>query len=134
MRAWLERHVERRALGVLAGALERLGLGMRPAAGLRPAAADDDAVLDHHGADRGIGPGPAEPAAAERQRKLHEAVIERRIGGRGFGVRGGRGVAHFRAATGGLAGSGLVGAGFGSSSPLSSASACSKSFGSRKFL
>ena len=46
MRARLERHVERCALRGLAGALERLGLGVRPSAGLGPAAADDDAVLD----------------------------------------------------------------------------------------
>ena len=63
-------------------------------------------------------PKPAEPAAAERQRKIHVALIDR-----GFAVGGCRGGAHFRAATGGFV---------GSSSPLSSASACSKSFGSRK--
>ena len=67
-------------MAVLAGALERLGLGMRPAAGLGPAAADDHAVLDDDRADRRIGPGAAEPAAAERQRKLHEALIERGAG------------------------------------------------------
>ena len=125
MRARLERHVERGAARGLAGALERLGLGMRPAAGLRPAAAEDDAVLDDHRADRRIGPGAAEPAPAERERKLHEAR-DRAPGRvapgpdrRGRGLRFGR--AHLRAL-----------AGFGSSSPVSSASACSKSFGSRK--
>src|SRR5260370_22303610 len=100
---------------------------MRPAARLGPDAAEDHAVFHGHGADRGIGPGAAEAAAAERKRKLHEAVIEPRIG-----VRGCPGVAHFRAATGGLAPEGLVGSGLGSSSPLNSANACSKSFGSRK--
>ena len=45
MRAGLERHVKRRAARGRAGAAQRLDLRMRPAAGLRPAAADDDAVL-----------------------------------------------------------------------------------------
>ena len=67
MRARLERDVERRAARRLAGAAQRLDFGMRPPAGLRPAAADDDAVLDDHRADRGIGPGAAEPAPAKRQ-------------------------------------------------------------------
>src|SRR4051812_29689723 len=67
VRAGFERHIERRALGRLAGALQRLGLGMGAAARLRPAAADDDAVLDDDRADGRIGPGTAKPAAAERQ-------------------------------------------------------------------
>jgi hypothetical protein len=75
MRARLQRHIERGAARGLAGALQRLGLGMRPAAGLGPAAADDDAVLDHDRADGGIGPGAALPAPAERQRQLHEALV-----------------------------------------------------------
>ena len=48
------------------GAPQRLDLGMRPATRLGPAATDDDAILDDHGADRRIGPGAPEPAAAER--------------------------------------------------------------------
>ena len=70
MRARLQRHIERGAARGLAGARQRLGLGMGPAAGLGPAAADDDAVLDHDRADGGIGPGAALPAPAERQRQL----------------------------------------------------------------
>ena len=46
MRARLQRHIEGSAAGGLAGALERLRLGMRTAARLGPAAADDDPVLD----------------------------------------------------------------------------------------
>jgi hypothetical protein len=48
---------------------------MRPPAGLSPAAADDRAVFDDHGADGGIGPGTAQAAAAEAERKRHEASV-----------------------------------------------------------
>ena len=48
---------------------ERLGLGMRTAAGLRPAAPDDDAVLHDTRTDRRIGPGAPEPAPPERERQ-----------------------------------------------------------------
>ncbi len=82
MRAGLQRHIERGAARGLAGAPQRLGLGMRPAARLGPAAADDDAVLDHDRADGRVRPGAPEPAPAERQRQLHEALI------RGFGFLG----------------------------------------------
>ncbi len=75
MRARLQRHIERGAPRGLAGALQRFGLGMGTAACLRPAAADDDSVLDHDRADGGIGPGTPQPAPAERQRKLHEALV-----------------------------------------------------------
>ena len=74
MRAGLERHVERRAARRLAGAPQRLDLGMRPPARLGPAAPDHDAVLHHDRADRRIRPRIAEPAPAERQRERHEAV------------------------------------------------------------
>ena len=79
MRARLERHVHRGALRRLLGAAQRLDLGMRAAAGLRPAAADDDAILDDHRADRRIGPGVAEPAPAERERQRHEARVVRGV-------------------------------------------------------
>ena len=69
MRAGLERDVERRAARRRAGAAQGFDLGMRPAAGLGPAAADNDAVLDDHRADRRIRPGAAESAPAERQRQ-----------------------------------------------------------------
>ena len=75
MRARLQRHIERGAAGGLAGARQRLRLGMGTAAGLGPAAADDDAVLDHDRADGRIGPGAALPAPPERQRELHEALV-----------------------------------------------------------
>ena len=75
MRTRLQRHIERGAARGLAGALERLRLGMRPAPGLGPATADNDAVLDHDRADGGIGPGAALPAPPERQCQLHEAPV-----------------------------------------------------------
>src|SRR5882724_8771918 len=75
MGTWLQRHVERGATGGLAGMRKRHDFGVRPAACLRPAAPDDDTVLDHHRADGGIGPGAALPAPAERQCQLHEALV-----------------------------------------------------------
>src|SRR3954471_21085634 len=48
---------------------------MGPAARLGPATADNDTVLDHDGADRGIWPSLALPAPAERQRQRHEALV-----------------------------------------------------------
>ncbi len=73
MRAGFERDVERRTARGLACPAQRLDLGMRPAAGLGPAAADNHAILDDHRADRRIGPGAAKPAPAERKRQRHEA-------------------------------------------------------------
>src|SRR5882757_11559735 len=75
MRTGLQRHIQRGAARGLAGAFQGFGLGMRPSARLGPAAADDDAILDHDGADGRIGPGAALPAPAERQRQLHEALV-----------------------------------------------------------
>ena len=77
MRTGLQRHIERGAARGFAGASQRLGLGMRPTARLRPAAADDDAVLDDDRTDGRVRPGAAQPAPAERQRKLHEALVGR---------------------------------------------------------
>ncbi len=48
---------------------------MGTAAGLGPAAAENDTVLHDDRADRGIGPCPALPAPAKRQRQLHEAQV-----------------------------------------------------------
>jgi hypothetical protein len=52
---------------------------MRPATGLGPAAPDNDRTIrsgsDDDGANRRIGPGPAEATPAERQRQVHEAGI-----------------------------------------------------------
>ena len=67
MRAGLERYIKRGATRRIAGTGERLGLGMGPPARLRPAAANDDSVLDEHRADCGIGPGAPEPVPAERK-------------------------------------------------------------------
>ena len=75
MRTRFQRHIERGAARGLAGAVERLGLGVGAATGLGPATADNDAILDHDRADGGIGPGAALPAPAERQCQLHEALI-----------------------------------------------------------
>src|SRR6266446_9162279 len=57
MRAWLQRHIEGGASRSLAGALECLGLGMGTAARLGPAAADNNAVLDHDRPDGWVRPG-----------------------------------------------------------------------------
>ena len=77
MRTGLQRHVERGAARGLAGPPERLGLGMRPAAWLGPAAADDDAVLDDDRADGRVRPGATLPAPAERERKVHKPLVRR---------------------------------------------------------
>ena len=128
MRTRLQRHIHRRTLRHLLDAAQRLDLGMRAAAGLRPAARQNDAVLHDHAADRRIGPGVAEPAPAEREGELHEArVVGARRCGDGLGARRGRdrydGVVHLRALL----------AGFGaSSSPDNSSSAARKSLASRK--
>ena len=92
MGAGLQGHVAGGALRAGAGAGQRLGLGVGPAAGLGPAAAGDPAVADEHAADRRVGPDAAEAAPGERQRQRHEAAVEGRVGrriGRGHGV-------HFR--------------------------------------
>src|SRR6185312_8368668 len=70
-----QRDVHRGAVRGALGALERLDLGMGPAAILRPAAADDDAVLDDDGADRRVRRGAAEATAAEIEREAHEAEV-----------------------------------------------------------
>lgn len=83
MRARLEGHVKRRALGRGAGAIDRLGFGMRSATRLGPAAADNDAparlVSHQNRTDGGIGPRVAKPTATERQRQRHEAPIFRAL-------------------------------------------------------
>jgi hypothetical protein len=77
MRTWLERDVDRRAAGLSTGAAERLDLGVRPAPRLRPAAADDFAVLDDDRADRRIWQSTAKAATAERKCKRHVPLIVR---------------------------------------------------------
>src|SRR5437660_10431805 len=121
MRARLQRHIQRRTARGLAGAVERLDLRMRTPAGLGPAAADNDAVLDDNSADSGIGPTAAQPAPAERQRQRHEALVG------SFRCFGFFGVLIFQNAEDHL----RINAGR-SSSPESSPSTVSKSLASRK--
>src|SRR5690242_6988809 len=122
MRTRFERDIQRGAAGSLAGAAERLHLGMRAASGLRPAAPDDDAVLDHDRADRRVRPGAAEAAPSERQGKLHEAPV------RFIALPDLLGVLILEDAKDHL----RIGASRGSSSPESSPSTASKSLASRK--
>ena len=75
MRTGLERDIKCRASRCVACTSERFRLGMRAAARLRPAAADDDAVFHHDRADGRVWPGPAQPAPAERERELHETPV-----------------------------------------------------------
>ena len=122
MRTGLQRYIERGATRGLAGALQGFGFGMGPPARLGPAAADDDAILDHDRADRGIRPGAALPAPAERQCELHEALVG------GFGLFGFRGVLVFQNAEDHLRNVAIR----PSSSAESSPSTASKSLASRK--
>ena len=69
MGAWLERRVERCALSIFAGLLQRYRFSVGPPGGRGCSAADDFAVLDDYAADIGIGGRPAaggftEPRAA----------------------------------------------------------------------
>ena len=75
VRAGLERRIERGAARSRAGAPQRLDLGMRPPAGLGPAAPDHHAVLHHDRADGRIRPCVAEPAPTKGQRERHEALV-----------------------------------------------------------
>src|SRR5690349_16844229 len=75
MRARLQGDIERGAARRHAGPAQRLRLGMRPAADLGPAAADDHAILYDHRADGGVGPGPPQAAPPEIERELHEAAV-----------------------------------------------------------
>ncbi len=116
MRAGFECDVERGALRLGAGTAQSFDLGMRPAARLGPAAADDRAILDQYRADRRIRPGAALSAAPQRQGQGHEMPIVgccRRCGA--VRCTQGRRNAHSAA-----------------SSPDNSASAASKSLASRK--
>src|SRR5262245_49198209 len=81
MRAGLERDVERRPARRGTGAAQRLGLSMRPPAGLSPTAADDYAVFDDDRADGGIGPSASQPALTEREGERHEAGVFRAMAG-----------------------------------------------------
>src|SRR5690348_483639 len=83
MRTRLQRHIERGAPRGFPGTSQRLRLGMWPPAGLRPATADDDAIFHDDRADGRVRPGAPQPATAERERELHEALV-RRLGFLGF--------------------------------------------------
>ena len=82
MRTGLQRHIERGAARGFTGALQCVRLGMRTAAGLGPAAGDNDAVFHHDRTDGGVRPGAPLPAPPERQGKLHEARVS------GLGIPG----------------------------------------------
>ena len=78
VRAGLERHIDRGAAGAGTGAPDRLGLGVRTAAGLGPAARDDLArrLVGDRGPDRRIGRGGSEPALGHAQRDPHHVGVE----------------------------------------------------------
>src|SRR5207237_10146568 len=72
VRAWFERDIERRAASRLAGPAQGFDFGVRPAARLRPAAADNFAVFNDDRANRRIRPGSTEPAAAPSKSKYQK--------------------------------------------------------------
>ncbi len=74
MRARLERDIDRGATRSFARLGQRIGLGVRPAAVARAAAADDVAVFHDHAADGRVGPGPPERPARQRERRAHHRV------------------------------------------------------------
>ncbi len=76
MRTGLERHIKGGAVRRAAGLRQRHRLGMGAAARLRPAPADNDAVLDDDRADGGIGMRAPQTAPAKRQRKRHETPVD----------------------------------------------------------
>src|SRR5690606_19747311 len=120
VRARLERHVDGCAPRRLAGLLERLGLGMRPAACRGPAAADDrrpsTPVAHDDRAPRGIGRRRAEVPPAKPECRRHEPPVDLRPT-----LRPGHDCPQ----------SSLLAA---IGPPLSSPTNSSKSFASRKFL
>ena len=63
-----ERLIDRPAIALSrrAGVAQCLDLGVRPAAGLSPTAADNHSVPDNHRAHGRVRPGTAQPALAER--------------------------------------------------------------------
>jgi hypothetical protein len=65
MRARFERDIKRSAACRLAGPAQGFDFGVRPAARLRPAAADNFAVFNDDRADCWIRPGSTEPAATQ---------------------------------------------------------------------
>ncbi len=71
MRTGLERHIGRGAPRRLARHRQRDPLGMRPAADRGRAAPDHPPVADQHAADGRVGPGAAEPAPRQRERRPH---------------------------------------------------------------
>jgi hypothetical protein len=79
MRAGLKSDIHGCTTGERARTRKRLGLGMGPAARLRPAASNHDArvtfAAHDHGSNRWIGPSSPEPAPAKRQGKRHEMSV-----------------------------------------------------------
>ena len=73
-------HVEAIEMGDLTRLPQRLGLSMRTAARLGPAAADHAAVLHDDAANRRIGRDLPQPARGQREGRAHEReVVSRRL-------------------------------------------------------
>ena len=81
----LQRDVDGAAARPLARDVQRHRLGVRPAAGRGDGASDHAAVLHHDAADRWIGPGIAETAPRQRQRRTHVRDVLRPVGVRRLG-------------------------------------------------
>ena len=75
MRTGLERHIKCGSARRATGLRQRHRLGMGAAARLRPAPADNDAVLDDDRSDGGIGMRASQTAPAKRQRERHETPV-----------------------------------------------------------
>ena len=75
MGAGFERYIGRSATRSAAGRLERLGLSMRPAAGLRPAASDDAVVVDDQTTDGRIRPNLSQSPGGKSQRRAQMVFV-----------------------------------------------------------
>ena len=78
MIARFQRHVGGGALGQAAGPGHGLGFGVRAAAGLGPAAADDAVAqipAHQNAADRRVRPDDPQPPAGQRQRRQHDRGV-----------------------------------------------------------
>ena len=71
MRAWLQRHIERRAFRTDFAILNRFDFRMRRAEFFVPALSDDASVFDEHGTDHRIRPRESPPARRQLQRARH---------------------------------------------------------------
>ena len=74
MRAGFQGHIGRRALQRQAGLCclrDRIGFGVRATTLPRPATGDHVIIPYDHAADRGVGPGPPQRPARQRERRAH---------------------------------------------------------------